>query len=130
MEVATLFTKDLNIFDLFGKFIYGYDKLEYTGRDEDTAFFSLKGNSKHDIYYHFKLNDTEKEFSYNYSESEIEYVRKIFGDSQIFSVDISCKDIRVFNQLLEDFKEYLRSEKRSKIELIISDPFKGMYMLL
>jgi hypothetical protein len=128
MEVLTFFTINKEILNAFDKFIYEYDKLVLSSKDDDTAYFKLNGNSE--IYYHFVLNDIEEEFSYNYSEKDITTIKLFFGKEDFYSFDLSYRQESFLRKFIIDFKNHL-SQKAKKLEneVLLSHPHLGLMTL-
>lgn len=127
MEVATLFTSTSEVISLFDEFIYSYPKIVLEGKDADTAYFNDPETGKRQLYYHYKLNDVNYEFSYNYSEDDIAVLKRDLVGDQIYCFDLSFRSNDFLRMLLVDFVEYLKhTGKELTSDIIISHPDKGL----
>jgi len=126
MEVATIITSSKEVISLFDKFIYSYKLMRLTGKDHDMARFESILNHKIILYYHFELNDPEEEFSYNYSEGEVETIREYYGSSPFFMFDLSYRTEALLTELLSSFYVFLIDNAVSPSDILISHPFDGL----
>lgn len=127
MEVISIFTSERELVNLFYEFINSFDRFSLSTIDKDTAYFVNKENGKNEIYFHFELNDVENELSYNYSEKDVEYIKKYFDGFPIFLFDVSFRDKFILNDLLQAFASFLREKKKITVEkMLLSHPFDGL----
>lgn len=126
MEVATVITSSKEVIALFDTFIFSFPIFQLNFKDADTAYFENIQNSKDKLFYHFILNDVEYEFSYNYKEAEIAFIKDFFGEREFYMIDLSYKMESTLHKLFNDFKEHLMNEDKSLIsDILISHPFVG-----
>lgn len=126
MEVATIITSLKEVIFLFDKFIYSNKQFRLTGKDQDMARFESVKNSKLVLYYHFKLNDAEKEFSYNYPEEEVKAIKQHYGSKTFFMFDLSYLTEPLLTELLTSFNSFLIDNVVSPSDILISHPFDGL----
>ncbi|HVY76238.1 MAG TPA: hypothetical protein VG890_15520 [Puia sp.] len=127
MEVASIFSSERGLANLFYKFANAYDKLSLSSIDDDTAYFENIKDGRNEIYLHYKLNDIDNEFGYNYAAEQAEYVKEYFKGFPVFLFDISFRDISFFNTLLTEFVFFLKNQKDIAInKMLLSDPFDGL----
>lgn len=129
MEVLSFFSDDENIVSYFTDFMTEYQKLILGDQDDDTLFFLNPKTGKNELYVHFKLNDVEHEFTYNYSNDESSFIKSFFrGERSIFSFDIQYHDEEILKELLKGFKLYIKSKNQSerKVMILLSHPRQGV----
>jgi hypothetical protein len=130
MEVTTIITSNKEVIRLFDTFIFSFPIFQLNFKDDDTAYFANIQNSKDMLFYHFILNDVEHEFSYNYKEAEISFIKRFFDKKEIYMVDLSYKAESTLTQLFKDFKKHLIERDKTLIsEVLISHPFNGIRVL-
>jgi len=126
MEVATIITCNKAIIRLFDTFIFSFPIFRLGLKDDDTAYFTNIQNSKDKLFYHFIPDDVENEFSYNYREAEIAFIKNFFGERKLYMIDLSYKMESTLHMLFKDFKEHLMKRDKSLIsDILISHPFAG-----
>lgn len=126
MEVATIITSSKEVIALFDKFIYSKKLLRLTHKDQDTAYFENVENDKLMLYYHYILNDPEKEFSYNYPEEEVTAIKEYYGLKPFFMFDLSYRTEALLAELLSSFYVFLIDNVVSPSDVLISHPFDGL----
>jgi len=130
MEVVTIFTSHKEVLHLFEQFIYSYPRLYLTYRDDDTAYFEGINDDKSQLYYHYKLNDPEHEFSYNYSAEDVAVLRKFYINKHIFMFDMSYKPENLLTEILKAFRTYIKSRNENLLpDVMISHTFDGLKIL-
>jgi hypothetical protein len=83
MKVASLFTSNADLLKIFDEFIYGYKELKLSDKDENTAYFKSEETGNNEIYYHFKPDNVEEEFAYNYSPKDVAFIKKFFEGKEM-----------------------------------------------
>lgn len=127
MEVLSFITQNPDLINKFGHFIKSYDRILLNNKDSDTEYFINPNTEQNEIYFHFVSSDFEKEFSYNYSDEDKIIIIDYFGNSALRYFDIQFRNEKFLQQLLIDFKKYLRDQTQGEIEkILISHPYKGM----
>ena len=87
-------------------------------------------NTKHRLFYHYKPNDAKHEFSYNYSESDIDEIKKRCVDKSILMFDMSYRPEELLIELLKEFKSYIKKHNEELLsDILISHPFDGLKKL-
>lgn len=131
MEVASIFSSEKELVNLFYKFASSFDKLSLSSTDDDTAYFVDIGNGNNEIFLHLESLDIEYEFSYNYTTEDANYVKNYFKDFPIYLFDISFRNIAFLNVLLQEFVFFLKNIKDINIsKMLLSDPFDGLKPIL
>jgi hypothetical protein len=127
MEVATIIFSSKEICTLFDDFIYSYSSMQLSSKDSDTSYFDDIINNKIRLFYHYKLNDPEYEFSYNYPEEEIEQIKSFYADRQIYMFDLSYRPEKLLIDVLKGFKLYVKTHDEPLLsDILISHPFDGL----
>ncbi len=131
MEVLSFITSNAEVIDLFKEFIHSYDKLLLQKEDNDTSYFSKKGDNRLEIYYHYQLNDVSEEFSYNYTKEDIDKIRSFFTDKELFIFDLSFRDENFLRDMIGDFQQYLHLHEKKHLisDVLLSHPFNGIIRL-
>ena len=131
MEVASVISSREDIVKLFELFLTVHASLLLEVKDNDTMYFSKAGNKNFEIYFHYQLDNVSKEFSYNYSLEEIDQINKYFQGSTLYIFDLSFRDQKFFDQIINDFRDFLiKNRREDDIEkVIISRPNKGIIKL-
>jgi hypothetical protein len=131
MEVATIITSSKNTFFLFEKFICSYPTLVLIKKDDDTAYFQSTLHEKNKIFFHFKLNNPPKEFSYNYSNEDIVTIDRFYGKTEFLMFDLSYRPESLLTEVLSGFKAYLLKHNKELLDgILISHPFDGLKSLV
>ncbi len=123
MEVASLLTNCEADISQIEKYLNNCSNLKYMRRDNDTVYYSGKKAKTHELYFHFMPNNIDEEFSYNYSDRDIRYIRKFFNDEKFFLVDISYRHYDLIVDLLKDFYINIRNSSYHKTLLHIEEDF-------
>ena len=120
MNIASIITSEINCIKLFEQFLLSYKTLTYLYKDSDTMFFSEAGKKTHAIYYHFELVDVDHDLTFNYTKEAISGIKKVFGDAQLFIVDISYNREDLLKEIMRDYRNYLaNSEHEQMISLLL-----------
>jgi hypothetical protein len=132
MEVASIITSRKDVLNIFRDFILSYPKLKLKLKDSDTMYFTNGKDEKIQIYFHYLINDTGSEFSYNYTESAVSKIEKYFDDQMIYIFDISFREELILRQMINDFVSYLlKMNDKDAIERILFDhPHYGIMSLV
>lgn len=122
MEVFSIITSSKKILVYFEEFIYNYSKLKLKYKDRDTAYFINSLTGENEIYYHY-IPIEKEEYDYNYSDSEKLLIENYFKDDTIFIFDLQFKNDLFLNELLQDFKNYIKmncsfSSDKNKIKVL------------
>jgi hypothetical protein len=127
MEVLSLFFENKAFVKNFETFLLEYKKLNFVNKDEDTLYFENPKTKRNEIYFHFLLNDLDYEFSYNYSEEDIQKIKNGFRNSKMYSFDIQYKDEEFLQQLIIDLKKFIVDNDDFNLDkILISHPHKGI----
>lgn len=130
MEIASIITSEIAVVSLFDTFIYSFPFIQLLRKDHDTAFFSNVINKKDKLYYHFKLDDVDQEFLVNYTEQEINQIKKEFGEKPIYMFDLSYTTEDLLSKTIEEFKNYLMIHDESLVpHVLLSHPFEQLKKL-
>lgn len=127
MEVLSFITQENDFADRFGAFLAGYKNLILQSQDNDTLYFVNPETGKNEIYFHFLPNNTDYEFSYNYTKEELEEIINYFGNENICLFDIQFRDETFLQQLLKDFNDYLNLNYKNRSDkVMISHSLNGI----
>jgi hypothetical protein len=127
MEVAAIFSSEKELVNLFYKFTNSYDKLYLSAKDNDTAYFENRDSGRNEIFLHFELDDVEHEFSYNFSQEDVEEIRNYFTGYSIYLFYISYRGNLFFEEYFQSFVTYLQQQNDFTLtKIILHHPFDGI----
>ncbi|HSZ31888.1 MAG TPA: hypothetical protein VK772_01185 [Puia sp.] len=127
MEAAAIFSSEKGLVNLFYKFTNSYDKLCLSSKDNDTAYFENKESGKNEIFLHYVLDDVEYEFSYNFSEEDVEEIRKYFKGYPIYLFYISYRGNLFLEEFFQSFVYFLEQQEDFRlVKVLLHHPFDGL----
>jgi len=131
MEVASIFSSEKKLVNIFYEFVKSYDKLSLSLIDDDTAYFENSADGKNEMFLHYKLNDIENGFGSNFSEEQSIYIVNYFRGFSVFLFDISFRNTSFFNTLLTEFIFSLKNKNIITVDkILLNDPFEGLKPIL
>ncbi|PTQ95596.1 hypothetical protein C8P68_105101 [Mucilaginibacter yixingensis] len=119
MDTATIITSSQEVIARFDKFIYAYPALRYQSKDQDTAFFCSTDNERVRLFYHFKLEDPEYQFKWNYPKENADCIRSFYNSQPFFMIDLSYRSEDMLFVLIRYFKDYLLQHDKEGLSTVL-----------